>query len=106
MLFGIYFLPVPTIYYLRVIRERRRLTQAALAKRSHVAQTTISKLERRPHMRPVFGTVLALARALGIDPVALRFGLDPKRKDRPADARRRRAKPAKAGLEAGAGATV
>jgi len=65
-------------FYLRTLREQRHLTQEQLEKLSGVAQNTISKLERRPMARPVFDTVVALAHALGIDPVDLRFGPDPR----------------------------
>jgi transcriptional regulator with XRE-family HTH domain len=72
--------------YLRTARERRRLTQEELAAISHVAQNTISKLETHPQARPAFPTVMALARALGVSPAALRWGPEP-----PVPRRRRRA---------------
>ena len=68
--------------YLRTARERKELTQEALAKKSLVAQNTISKLEKNPKARPVFETVKRLARALRVDPMRLRFGPDPRPKQR------------------------
>jgi transcriptional regulator with XRE-family HTH domain len=64
-------------HYLRTLREHRRLTQQQLERLSEVRQNTISKLEHKPHARPVFSTVVALARALGVRPEQLRFGPDP-----------------------------
>jgi len=69
-------------FYLKTLRERRHLTQEQLERLSGVAQNTISKLERRPMARPVFDTVAALARALDVDPLELRFGPDPARTPR------------------------
>ena len=63
--------------YLRTVRARRQLTQVQLERLSGLAQNTISKLETRRGARPVFATVVALARALDVDPMALRFGPDP-----------------------------
>jgi len=68
--------------YLRTRREQLELTQEALERRSNVAQNTISKLETRRGARPIFITVVALARALDVDPLALRFGPDPARRPR------------------------
>ena len=65
--------------YLRTIREQRGLTQEQLESLADVAQNTISRLESSPKARPVFETVVALARALHVDPVQLRFGPDPRR---------------------------
>jgi transcriptional regulator with XRE-family HTH domain len=70
-------------YYLRTLRQRRQLTQVELERLtrrggSEVAQNTISKLESNPHARPVFSTVVALARALRVRPEQLRFGPDPR----------------------------
>jgi transcriptional regulator with XRE-family HTH domain len=66
--------------YLRTLRLRHGWTQKELAKRTkpHVAQNTISKLERRAHIRPAHTTVVALARAFSIDPESIRFGIDPR----------------------------
>jgi transcriptional regulator with XRE-family HTH domain len=80
--------PAVAHYYLRTIREQHGLTQAQLADKSHVAQNSISRLERG-RTRPTFQTALALASALGIAPETLRFGRDPRRRHRPEDARRR-----------------
>ena len=63
--------------HLRTLRLRRRLTQEDLEQASGVAQNTISKLETHRLKRPVFQTVVALARALDVDPMDLRFGPDP-----------------------------
>lgn len=54
-------------------RRRRGLTQDQLAAKSGVDQTTISSLETGRNRSPKFDTVLALAKALDIDPAALRF---------------------------------
>jgi len=70
--------------HLRSVRERRGLTQEQLERLSGVAQNTISKLESNPHARPVFATVVALAKALSWDPLQLRFGPDPRRRTRKA----------------------
>jgi transcriptional regulator with XRE-family HTH domain len=59
-----------------------------LAALSHIAQNSISKLERGIHRRPAFETTLALARALRINPALLRFGLDPEERGQ-ADGRRK-----------------
>ncbi len=69
-----------TRYYLKTLRQQRHLTQVDLVHLTHraVAQNTISKLESNPHARPVFSTVVALARALRVRPEQLRFGPDPK----------------------------
>ena len=75
--------------YLRTLRERRGWTQMQLAKASGIAQNSISKLERYAHKRPVYATVIALAHALEIGPESLRFGPDPRRRQRPIDGRRR-----------------
>jgi transcriptional regulator with XRE-family HTH domain len=63
--------------YLRTLRERRGWTQEQLEQISHVAQNSISKLERNPNARPAFPTVAKLARALDVGPLDLRFGPDP-----------------------------
>jgi transcriptional regulator with XRE-family HTH domain len=63
--------------YLRTRRLQLGYTQEHLAHLSHIAQNTISKLENYRHARPVFITVVTLARALEVDPYCLRFGPDP-----------------------------
>lgn len=74
--------------YLKRLRERRGYSQTLLATKSGIPQSHISKLERAPQKRgPIFATVVALARALGIEPSRLRFGPDPTRH------RRRRVSP-------------
>jgi len=87
---GCSFARVAQINYLRSLRERRGITQVQLATLAHMAQNTISKLERGPKKAPRYNTVLALARALRVAPDTLRFGVDPRRRDLPPDARRRR----------------
>jgi transcriptional regulator with XRE-family HTH domain len=64
--------------YLRTVREQRGLTQQQLESLANVAQNTISRLESSPKARPVFETVVALAKALHVDPLQLRFGPDPR----------------------------
>jgi transcriptional regulator with XRE-family HTH domain len=64
--------------YLRTVREQRGLTQQQLESLAQVAQNTISRLESSPKARPVFETVVALAKALHVDPLQLRFGPDPR----------------------------
>lgn len=51
-------------------RERRLLTQAELASRSGVAETTINRLENARH-EARFSTVRKLAEALSVEPQAL-----------------------------------
>lgn len=68
----------PKPIYLRTLREQRCLSQVQLKALSGVAQNTISKLEGNPDSRPVFATVVALATALRVDPLRLRFGPDPR----------------------------
>jgi XRE family transcriptional regulator, regulator of sulfur utilization len=53
------------------IRKKRGLTQEALAAKSGVEQTTISRLERHPDSSPQWDTVKRLADALGVDPVVI-----------------------------------
>lgn len=55
---------------LKEVRERRLLTQAELAQRSGVAETTINRLENARH-EARFSTVRKLAEALGVEPEAL-----------------------------------
>jgi transcriptional regulator with XRE-family HTH domain len=69
-------------YSLRALRRRRKLTQAELARLSGQLQATISRAESRSGYVPKWPTVAALARALKVNPLQLRFG------DTPADARR------------------
>lgn len=64
--------------YLRTLRERRGMTQLALARKSGIEQSRISRLETHiPRKGPDFTTGVALALALAIDPSRLRFGPDP-----------------------------
>jgi transcriptional regulator with XRE-family HTH domain len=65
-------------FYIRQLRRRLRLTQEQLAERSGVAQNTISKLETTA-VAPTYAVVLAVARALRVDPQSLRFGPEPVR---------------------------
>ena len=66
--------------YLRTAREACGLTQEQLERLSGIAQNTISRLEADRKARPVFTTVVRLAQALGVDPLQLRFGPDPRRR--------------------------
>jgi transcriptional regulator with XRE-family HTH domain len=59
--------------HLRLLRERKRLTQAELSDRSGVPQPVISQLETH-RSDALFSTVDRLATALGVDPRALVFG--------------------------------
>lgn len=79
--------------YLRALRLKADLTQRQLAQRCRprVAQNTISKLERDGRIRPSHTTVVAIAKALDVEPASLRFGIDPHSKaarTRQLDARR------------------
>jgi transcriptional regulator with XRE-family HTH domain len=65
--------------FLRTLRLRFGWTQEELAARSGVKQSTISKYETRDGT-PMFATVVALAKALRIDPVYLKFGPQPPRR--------------------------
>lgn len=56
-------------------RQRARLTQDELAALAGVDQTTISSLETGRKTSPKFDTVMRLARALGVSPEQLRFGV-------------------------------
>ena len=66
--------------YLRTLRERLKLTQEQLERKSGVSQNQISKLESGAAVRPTHATVVALARALNVDPMRLRFGPSPSRR--------------------------
>jgi transcriptional regulator with XRE-family HTH domain len=66
---------VPT--FLRVLRLRLGLTQDELAARSGVHQSTISKYETQHGLTPTFGSVVALAKALRVDPLYIKFGPEP-----------------------------
>jgi transcriptional regulator with XRE-family HTH domain len=56
------------------IRERRMWTQARLAEEAGVSPTTVSGIESGRILRPRFGTLRKLARALGVDPEELLSG--------------------------------
>ena len=60
-------------YTVRQARERAKMTQDDLAAESGLDQTTISDLETGRNRNPRLKTVQALARALRIRPVQLRF---------------------------------
>jgi transcriptional regulator with XRE-family HTH domain len=62
---------------LREIRAGAGMTQEALARAANVSLSTIAKLERT-EIEPTWGTVLALAGALGVGCEA--FEVKPKRK--------------------------
>ena len=55
----------------RSIRQARGFAQVELSKRSGVAQTTISAIERGAHGSVTVATVYSLAAALGVCPIAL-----------------------------------
>ncbi len=61
---------------LREVRERKLLTQQALADRSGLTQTTISAIEVGKH-EPRISTVRRLAAALGVKPEELVVGQEP-----------------------------
>jgi transcriptional regulator with XRE-family HTH domain len=56
---------------LTMIRERRMWTQARLADVAGVSPTTVSGIESGRILRPHFGTLRKLARALGVEPEEL-----------------------------------
>ena len=56
------------VFRLRLIRERRGLTQDALAKKVGVRQATISDLETGKSQRITFRLLERLARELGVPP--------------------------------------
>jgi transcriptional regulator with XRE-family HTH domain len=60
--------------HLRTLRKRFGWTQEELERRSKVAQNSISRLENDPASRPAMVTVLALAKAFGVDPLSIEFG--------------------------------
>jgi len=60
--------------HLRTLRMRRGWTQDDLCKRSKVPQNSISRLERDKTARPSLVTVVALAKALEVDPLSIEFG--------------------------------
>jgi transcriptional regulator with XRE-family HTH domain len=64
-------------FYLRTVREHRRLTQEQLEGLSGIAQNTICRLERDAKARPLYTTVEALADALHVNSKQLCFGPDP-----------------------------
>lgn len=60
-------------FTVREARERAKLTQEELAEASGLDQTTISDFETGRNTNPRLKTVRALAKALKIRPVQLRF---------------------------------
>jgi transcriptional regulator with XRE-family HTH domain len=60
-------------FTVRQARERAKMTQVELAEASGLDQTTISDFETGRNTNPRLKTVRALAKALGIRPVQLRF---------------------------------
>lgn len=60
-------------YALRAARQKRGLTQEALAELAGVDQTTISRLEIGSYANPTLDTQERLAKALGLAPSELRF---------------------------------
>ena len=71
--------------HLRTLRKRRGWTQEDLCHKSKVAQNSISRLERDKDAKPSIATVIALAKALDVDPMSIQFG-PPRTKTRPAPA--------------------
>lgn len=53
-------------YRLRTLRQDLGLTQAELAKKTRIAQETISRLESGRHKQPDMETVLTIAQVLGV----------------------------------------
>lgn len=60
--------------WLRDIRVRAKLTQAELAREIGKPQSFISKIERGENPDPSISEVLALAAALDVDPMSIKFG--------------------------------
>lgn len=60
--------------WLRDARLKAGFTQAELAAQVGKPQSFVSKIERGENADPSFNEVVALARVLNIDPLALRFG--------------------------------
>jgi transcriptional regulator with XRE-family HTH domain len=60
--------------HLRTLRQRRGWTQEDLCKKSKIAQNSISRLERDKDARPSIATVIALGKALDVDPMSIQFG--------------------------------
>jgi len=56
---------------LKEIRTGKRLTQEQVAERAGIDQSTVSELERGVNPNPTLQTILALARALDVDPAEL-----------------------------------
>jgi transcriptional regulator with XRE-family HTH domain len=67
--------------YLRRARRRAGLTQAQLAARIHKPQSFVSKLETGEKADATMTEVVAMARVLDVDPLALRFGPEPVERD-------------------------
>jgi len=59
---------------LHAARHKAGLTQEQLEAITGVPQAVISRLERRSDIRPLFDHVVALATALNVDPLRLKFG--------------------------------
>jgi transcriptional regulator with XRE-family HTH domain len=66
--------------YLRTARRQAHLTQTQLAKKARITQKQVSELETNPDLRPLFQTVVAIAQALNLEPMQLRFGPVPARR--------------------------
>lgn len=60
--------------WLRDARLKAKLTQAELAGQLGKPQSFVSKIERGENDDPSISEVIALAKALNVDPLALRFG--------------------------------
>ena len=61
----------PITLRLHALRQRRRLSQAELARRSGVSQATISRIEAGKTRGVDLATLDRLARALGVSPRSL-----------------------------------
>jgi transcriptional regulator with XRE-family HTH domain len=59
---------------LKTARKRAELTQAALAAKIGKPQSFIAKLETGVKKEPLASELVALGKALGVDPLALTFG--------------------------------
>lgn len=64
--------------HLRTLREQRGWTQNDLRQKSKVPQAVISRLERNKVVRKSMAIVVALGKALDVDPLSIEFGLPPR----------------------------
>jgi transcriptional regulator with XRE-family HTH domain len=59
------------------LREEQALTQAELAERARISPSTLSQIESGRVPRPHVGTIRKIARALNVEPQALRRAAEP-----------------------------